>query len=282
MILNPIWNKRLQFQIEKEDNFQYKDRRSKEFKREYHVEIEKLDNNIFEAYYPESLLNQMKPLNIFKSFIYNNSQNITKTLFYKVNKSSAFEQLLNKNEIIESLKNDCTLLKSYLSDVDEKEDLKIKLELIIESENEFQKHILDDVINIHYNYRLNFEPDYYFEFHKESITKQILKKLFPKSRFILGEVNWMRHTVVKDFMQIEYLKGIENITSGYKPKWKQIEDEFVNGDFKIKNHPNLTLKHEIYLYHPETMILESYEKQHVLDSPLMRKETKHKIKKANI
>ena len=81
--------------------------------------------------------------------------------------------MLNKNEIIESLKNDCTLLKSYLSDVDEKEDLKMRLELIIESENEFQKYILDDVINIHYNYGLNFENDYYFEFHKESITKKV-------------------------------------------------------------------------------------------------------------
>ena len=28
------------------------------------------------------------------------------------------------------------------------------------------------------------------------------------------------------------------------------------------------------MYHPETMILESYEKQYVLDSPLMRKRNK--------
>jgi hypothetical protein len=282
MKLIPTWKDRLRFDVEKQDNFHYKDRSSKEFKRQYQIEIEQQDNFTFEAYYPDSLLNQIKLLNVFEDFIYNNSKNITKTLFYEVDENFAFEETLNKDETIESIKKDCELLEQHLVDEEEKEELNMRLEAICESQTKFQRHILDDLINIHYNYGLDIEPEYYFDLHKESTTKKILKKLFPKSKYILKRVNWMRHSLSEKFIKIEYLKGIENITSGYKPNWQQIEEEFGDGEFKVDKHPNLTLNHEVYVYDKENMILEFYEKLHVIDSPIMRKEVKHKIKKADI
>lgn len=282
MKLTPTWNGRLKYDVIKQDNFHYKNRNSKEFKREYQIEIEQQENFTFEAYYPNSLLNQFKLLNVFEDFIYNNSKNITKTLFYEVDNNFAFEKILNKNETIKSIKKDYELLEKYLIDKEEKEELNMRLEAICKSDNKFQSHILDDVINIHYNNGLNIEPDYYFDLHEESKTKKILKYIFPKSKYILNRVNWMRHSFNDNFIQIEYLNGIENISSGFKPNWQQIENEFGNGEFKIDNHPNLTLNHEIYTYNKENMILEFYDKLHVIDSPIMRKEVKHKIRKVDI
>lgn len=282
MKLIPTWNGRLRYNVEKQDNFQYKDRRSKEFRREYQIEIEQQEDYTFEAFYPDSLLNQIKLLNVFQEFIYNNSKNITKTLFYEVDENFAFEKTLNKNETIESIKKDSAILEKYLEDEEEKEELNMRLEAICESETKFRNHILDDVINIHYNFGLEIEPDYYFDLHKDSKTKKVLKKLFPKSKYILKRVNWVRHGLSENFIEVEYLKGIENITSGFKPNWQQIEDEFGEGEFRINNHPNLTLNHEKYLYDKENMILESYEKLHAIDSPTMRKEVKYKINRAEI
>lgn len=282
MKLVPTWNGRLKFDVEKQENFHYKERSSKEFKREYRIEIEQHENHTFEAYYPESLLNQIKLLNVFEDFICHNSKNITKTLFYEVDENFAFEETLNKVETINSIKNDYELLEKHLEDEEEKEEIHMRLEAICESETKFQRHILDDVINIHYNYGLDIEPDYYFDLHKESKIKKMFKWIFPKSKYILKRVSWMRHSVNDKFVQIEYLKGIENITSGFKPNWQQIEDEFGDGEFRIENHPNLTLNHEVYQYNNENMILESYDKFHVIDSPIMRKEVKHQIKKADI
>lgn len=282
MKLLPIWDSRLRFNIEKQDNFQYKDRTSKEFKREYIIELEKQDIKTFEAYYPKSLLNQIYLLNPFEKVVYNSPANITKTLFYEVDENYAFKKSLNRDETINSIKKDYELLIYQIENEEEKEDLKMRLDAICESESKFQRYILDDVITIHYNYGLGFEPEYYFNLHDESRTKKVLKKIFPKSKYILKKANWMRHSYEDDLLQIEYLKCMENITSGFKPNWEQLEEEFGAGEFKVKNHPNLTLTHEIYLYNNDNLILESYNKLHVIDSPIMRKEVKHRIKKADI
>lgn len=282
MKLKPNWSGRLSFEIEKEDDFKYKDRSSKKFSRKYSIEIEKQGDHTFEAYYPKSLLNQIKLFNVFDEFIYDNSETITKTLFYEVDLYFAFEKILNKRETINSIKKDYQLLEKYISDEEEKEDLKMRMEAICESENRFQRYLLDDVITIHYNYGLGFEPGYYFDLHNESKSKKILKKIFPKSKYILKKANWMRHSFTEeDHIQIEYLKASENITSGFKPDWLQVEDDFGSGEFKIENHPNLTLNHEIYLYNIQNMVLESYAKKFVIDSPIMRKEIKHNIIKVN-
>jgi len=282
MKLIPNWNNRFKFDIEKQENFRYKDTRTKEFKRKYSIEIEQNDKSKFEVHYPKSILNQIKPLNKFEDFIQDNSETITKTLYYEVDGYYAFEEILNKQEVITSILRDGENLQKYLSDTKEKEDLKTTLELICESEKRFQNHILDDTINIHYNYGIVIEPGYTFNHHQETRTKKILKKIFPKSKYILRRVNLSRHALTEGFIKIEYLKGIENITSGYKPDWNEIEQEFENGDFLLMNHPNLTLNHECYYYNELNMILELYNKIHVIDSPAMRKEIKHQIKKANI
>ncbi|CAL2078085.1 hypothetical protein [Tenacibaculum sp. 190524A02b] len=278
MKLVPIWEEKVMFEVEKQESFRYKERASKEFSRKYVVELARDKDRSFEIYYPKSILNPIKLLDELNSFDFSEIDVLTKTLFYEVDENYTFDKVLNKKEVIESLNNDFNLLQKYV-DEEEKEELSSIQSIICESESKFQKYVLEDVIAIHFNYGMTIEPGYYFSFHKESIRKKIVKKVFPKSRFVLTDKHWMRHSEYGNFIKIEYLKGMENITSGYKPNWNEIEEAFGEGEFEVKNHPNLTLVYEVYQYNKENRLLEVYDKEHVIDSPVMRKEITHKIKR---
>lgn len=281
MKLLPIWEDRVTFEVEKQENFRYKNKSSKEFRRNYVFELAGDNDRGFEIYYPTSILTPIKLLDELKSFDFSEIDVLTKTLFYGVDEDYTFEKVLNRKQVIESLKNDFNLLRKYV-DEEEIEELNSIQDIICESESKFQKYILEDVIVIHFNYGMTIEPGYYFSLHKESVRKKVIKKIFPKSRFVLTDKHWMRHSEYDNFIQIEYLKGMENITSGYKPNWNEIEEEFGEGEFEVKNHPNLTLVYEVYQYNKENRLLEVYDKEHVIDSPVMRKEITHKIKRVKM
>ncbi|WP_299675152.1 hypothetical protein [uncultured Tenacibaculum sp.] len=281
MKLTPNWNGRIIFDIEKQDNFRYKNRESKEFKRGYQIEIQQNDVNKFEVYYPNSILNQIKLFNDYEDYIKTDATSVTKTIFYEVDENYAFEDIINKNEIINSIKKDGDTLVKQIPDEEHQEDFSYTINLICESENRFDKYILDDIIKVHFNYGLKIESGYYFNLGKTSISKKVLKKIFAKSKYVLHKEHFMRHEVTDDFIIVEFLKISENSSSNNKANWEQIEDDFACGEFCPNECKNLTFTHEIFVYDLDDQILNSYCKTQVIDTKDMRKEIIHKINNIN-
>ncbi|WP_442267274.1 hypothetical protein ACSIGC_06190 [Tenacibaculum sp. ZS6-P6] len=277
MKLTPNWNGRIIFDIEKQDNFRYKNRESKEFKRGYQIEIQQNDLNKFEVYYPNSILNQIKLFNEYEDYIKSDSSANTKTIFYEVDKNYAFENVINRDEIINSIKKDGNLLVKQIPNEEDQEDFTYTIKLICESDNRFYKYILDDIIKVHFNYGLHIESGYYFNLGKTSISKKVLKKIFSKSKYVLHKEHFMRHEITNEFIIVEFLKISENFSSDNHANWKQIENNFANGEFCPKKCNNLTFTHEIFFYNLEDKILDSYSKTEVIDTKDMRKEILHKI-----
>lgn len=277
MILKPIWDKRLKFAVQKTETFNYRGNSSKPFNRSYSIEIEKHSENTFEAHFSKSIFFQLKIFNEFDEVITNNAKVSNLTLFYQVDNNCAFEKLLNQDEIINALSNDGVLLSKFIDNNEEKEELECCIEQITGSEQKIEKYLLKDLIRIHDYYGTLIDTENYLNLYEESTPKKILKKLFSKSRFIVSGTNLLQHTIKDNLILIEQLQGSENITAGFKADWNEIEYEFVNESFAIKNYPNLTFNHEKYFYKKDDMTLICYEKNHIIDSPTMRKEITHKI-----
>ena len=282
--LIPNWeiDKRYVFEINKKDAFNYKNRNSKEYKRSYSIELTRNNKTVFEAYFPKSILYPVKLFNVFDENIYDNPKINSRTFYYEVDKNGAFEKLLNLKEIITSLKYNAKTLLSLFKNNEEKEEFETRISTLLVTEERIEKYLLEDIINIHYNYGLDLEIGIYYDLLNESFLRKILKIFFKKSRYFLNKLHLIKFDLEDDNLTVEFLKGTENLSSKKKINWTTIEQDFMQVDFDVINYKNITLNHEKYYYSLNDKILRKYIKKHIIDTPNMRKEILESITRKNL
>ena len=282
--LIPNWeiDKRYVFEINKKDAFNYKNTSSKEYKRSYSIVLTRNNKTVFEAYFPKSILYPVKLINVFDENIYDNPKINSRTFYYEVDKNCAFEKLLNNKEIIASLKSNTNKLLSLFKNSTEKEEFEFRINKILESEQKTEKYLLEDIINIHFNYGLDIEIGIYYDLLNESFFRKFLKLFFKKSRFFLNKIYFLKFDLEEENLVVEFLKGTENLSSKSNVNWSLIEQDFMQEDFDVLDYKNITLKHEKYYYSKEDKIFNKYVKKQIIDSPNMRKEILESITRKNL
>lgn len=281
--LIPNWkfNQRVIYQIDKVETFNYKGKSSKEYKRVFDIELSKNNGNVFEAYFPKSVLYPVKLINIVDENVYDSSKITSRTFYYEVDKNCAFSKLLNTKEIVSSLYKNVKKLKNLIIVKEQKEEFEERINIILESDEKIEKYLLEDIINIHYNNGLDIQPGFYFDLKEDSIFRKIIKPFFRKSVFFLNKINFIKFDSDEENLIVENLKGTENFSSKSKVDWLDIENDFNKDDFDAFDYKNITLYHEKYFYSKKDMLLNKYIKKHIIDAPNMRKEIINTIFKKN-
>ena len=95
--LLPKWpiDTKLVYKIWKKETFNFKESHSPVFERDYTVELRLLENNIVEAYYPNSLLSTVKLLNSANKHFGKINHAQQNTLYYEIDDNFRFKEIKN-------------------------------------------------------------------------------------------------------------------------------------------------------------------------------------------
>lgn len=282
--LTPNWeiNQKLIYKVWKKEEFSFIESKSPPFERNYKIELRLLDNNIVEAYYPDSILNALKLNDLAIPYFSKVSQPQHNSIFYAIDEYFRIVEIKNLEELLKNISEAKTKLKNILpKDVFDEIDGDL---YFIESSHDFaKKKILDDVEVIHEFYGADIYDGYFFDLEKnESVSKKVKEKLLSLIKLKLGKIDIFQTDFLNnELYQIELLKGKDTISTLNRNNFEAIKEVFVKHEFDMKNFKDITLNHQKFIYDRSDNILKSYVYHFMTDTPNMKKNMYHHIELIN-
>ena len=278
----PKWSigEKLIYKIWKQETFNFVDEQSPPFERTYTLELTLLEDDVVEAFYPNSLLSAIKlvhPANPYFSKINHSQHN---TLYYKIDDYFKFVELKNLDQLLQNI----SKIKAQLIPIiqpEEYEDIIENLEFIEESPSYAEKHFIKDIEVLHDFYGSVIYDGYYFDLiQKESTAKALKSKLLSMTKLKLGKIDILHTDFLDDHQyQIELLRGHDTFSTLTRQDFKAIQKQFLNHQFNIKNYGDITLHHQRYIYDTADFLVRSYDYSFVIDTPQMKKRMKSRIER---
>ncbi len=272
--LLPKWpiDTKLVYKIWKKETFNFKESHSPLFERDYTVELRLLENNIVEAYYPNSLLSTVKLLNAANKHFGKINHAQQNTLYYEIDDNFKFQGIKNLDKLIQNIKTIKQQLKEVISAA-EYEEIVDDIEVLESTPSYVSKHFGKDIETIHDFYGSPVYDGYYFDLEeKDNLSKSFKKKLLGLIKLNLGQIDILQTDFIdEETYQIELLKGKDTISTKSRQNFEQIKEEFVNHQFKMDDHKDITLHHQKYFYSKQDFILRTYQYEFKIDTPKMKK-----------
>lgn len=279
--LLPKWqiDTKLIYKIWKKETFNFKESHSPLFERDYIVELRLLENNIIEAYYPNSLLSTVKLLNSANKHFGKINHAQQNTLYYEIDENFQFKEIKNLDKIIQNITSIKEQLKQVVSEA-EYEEIVEDIEVLESTPSYVSKHFGKDIETIHDFYGTTVYGGYYFDLEAQNdiSSKSVKTKLLGLIRLNLGQIDVLQADFIdEETYQIELLKGKDTISTKSRQNFEEIKEQFVNHQFNMVDHKDITLHHQKYLYSKHDFILRTYQYEFKIDTPKMKKLMQRKI-----
>lgn len=272
--LLPKWplDTKLVYKVWKKETFNFKESHSPLFERDYIVELRLLENNIVEAYYPDSLLSTLKLLNSANKHFGKINHAQQNTLYYEIEDNFQFKKIINLDKLIQNIRTIKQQLKEVISEA-EYEEIVDDIEVLESTPSYVSKHFGKDIETIHDFYGTSVHDGYYFDLDKkENLSKSLKKKLLGLIKLNLGQIDILQTDFIdKETYQIELLKGKDTISTKSRQNFEEIKEKFVNHQFKMSDHKDITLHHQKFFYNTQDFILRTYQYEFKIDTPKMKK-----------
>ncbi len=272
--LLPKWpiDTKLVYKVWKKETFNFKESASPLFERDYIIELRLLENNIVEAYYPNSLLSTVKLLNPANKHFRKINHAQQNTLYYEIDDNFQFKAIKNLDKVIQHI----TIIKEQLKQViseAEYEEIVDDIEVLEGTPSYVSKHFGKDIETIHDFYGTTVRDGYYFDLEeKDTLSKSLKEKLLGFIKLNLGQIDLLQTNFIdEETYQIELLKGKDTISTKSRQNFEEIKEDFVNHQFKMMDHRDITLHHQKYLYSKQDFILRRYQYEFKIDTPKMKK-----------
>jgi len=278
--LLPNWeiDEKLTYQVTKIETFNYSGKNSPPFERSFPLELTLMEDNIIEAYYPNSILSAIKLLNAAEPFFSKISTVQTNSLYYEVDEDFQFVRLKNFDDLLQSLSDIKAQIEPFIKD-DDDDDILFNLEWLMDLPNKTKQYFVDDIETMHDFYGTAVRDGYYINLiEPPSKAKAVGKKLLGMVNLNFGKI----HMVQTDFInegtyQIELLKGQDTVSTKTRQDFDAMKEEFIANEFQIEKYNDITLHHQKYFFDTEDFILNQYEYKMKIDTPKMRKDIYTKI-----
>lgn len=279
-ILKPNWNinEKLTYSIWKKDTFEFDGSESDVYEREYLIELRLLEDNIVEAYFPQSILSIMKLFTNANKYFprINHSQN--NTIYFQVDENFKFLEIKNSAQLLENISNIKSQLQEIVSE-NELEDILDDMKVLEKTPKYADKYFRQDIETIHDFYGSVIYDGYYFDLlEQRSIAKTIKSKMLGFVKLDIGKIDILQSGFDKDSNYcLELLRGQDTISTLNRQNFKEIEEQFLGHEFDINDHKDITLHHQKYLYDADDYILRSYQYEFKIDTPKMLKHMQGRI-----
>lgn len=283
--LIPVWEigQTLKYKIWKRETFEYADSKSPHFERNYHLELRLLDNNIVEAYYPNSVLSPIKLLDSANPYFSQINHVKLNTIYYEVDEYFRFVAFKNFEELINNLGEIKKELESLVIEEDRKEVID-NLALIMEMPKKAEQYFLKDLDILHDFNGSNVMDGYYFDLLEQTSTAKTIKdKLLKLVKLNMGKIDIMQSDMIEHkYYQIELLRGQDTYSTLTRKDFEEMKTVFVARDFDIKNYNDVTLHHQVFIYGAKDFILNRYNYAFKIDTPKMKKKMESSIELVEI
>ncbi len=266
----------VEYEISKIETFLYKDSNGKPFRRNYNIELRKIDELQYEVYYPKGILSASKHFNSIEKFLSQMSNAQNSTVYISINEEEELE-LKNYKEILLNLKKLKKELIEQHTDEETIDEIRTTFNYL-SSKKAIEKCFLEDLEYIFDYYGLEKEDDVYVDLiPKESIGKKIIKKV----GIGLSSVHLVMFDYLeKDFFKVESLAGSDTISTITRQNFEKIEEDFLSDNFDFDLINDISLHHKKYIFNPKN-ILESFFYRSKIDTPKMKKTKEINIIKQN-
>lgn len=279
-----------EYGVDKSESLWFMGSTGKSFRSNYTFQIRAVGNEVFEAFYPDTIFYQIKDFDEIQAILRKTKLLKSKTIFYKVDKQSRRIKLNNVEELKISSYHDLQLIRPFLSE-EQSEIFKFWVEFIFKSPESIEKYVLQDLINLHYCDELETDEDYYIDLaEKDSILKAIAKKTMKLLNLNFDECSIFRfQSSEPDSYIISLFKSKNALTAIDDEKFlrgnyhgidfKKLKNEFVSD--KLNFDELIDGIYSLHEYHvsKDDHILSRYENKFKIISNKMRKHINYRIRK---
>lgn len=277
--LFPNWEigEKLIYQVTKIETFDYSGSKTPPFERSFPLELTLMEDNIIEAYYPNSILSAIKLLNAAEPFFSKISTVQTNSIYYEVDENFQFLDLKNIDDLLNSLTDIKNQIEALIKD--DEDDVLFNLEWLIDLPNKAGEYFRSELETMHDFYGTAIRDGYYVDLIKPpSKAKAFGKKLLGMVNLNFGKIHLVQTDFINDdIYQIELLKGQDTVSTKTRQDFEAMKEEFIANEFEIRKYNDITLHHQKYFYDTEHFILKKYEYTMFIDTPKMRKDIYTKI-----
>lgn len=278
-LLLPNWEigEKLTYQVTKIETFDYSGSKTPPFERSFPLELTLMEDNIIEAYYPNSILSAIKLLNAAESFFSKISTAQTNSLYYEIDEDFQFVGLKNFDDLLKSLSDIKAQIEPLIKEDDD--DVLFNLEWLMDLPNKTKEYFESDLETMHDFYGTVIRDGYYINLiAPPSKAKAVGKKLLGMVNLNFGKIHMVQTDFInEDIYQIELLKGQDTVSTKTRQDFEAMKEEFIANEFEIEKYNDITLHHQKYFFDREHYILNSYEYKMKIDTPKMRKDIYTKI-----
>lgn len=254
-------NKHYSFQICKTDSFSFRNSKSEVFTFKYNLEINQLENDLFEAYFPSTVYFHLKHLTNFQMIIQQEKDLLGKTIYYQLSKNKKKIKVLNMPELKVQIKKDQQLLKSKLNKK-AYNNLKFHLKSTFKNKKQLKKYLLEDLVNIHYCESFDLEESYYMDLSEEVQTANKVNQALLKNRPLVP----LRKSSMFEFLneteediKISLFNFRDTYTSSTKINHEKLKKDFINHQMNFEELNNGTFSIHKYIIDRSDHILNYYQ-----------------------
>lgn len=263
-----------EYEISKIETFRFKDSYSKPFKRNYLIELRKIEEKKYEVYYPESVLSASKYFNSLDRFLTKMRNPQNSTIYVSINIEDELE-LENHKEIQLHLKKLKKNLIEQTSDEDVIDEIRTAFDYL-SSREKIERYFLEDLQYIFDYYGLEKEDNVYIDLTpKETIVNKLAKKVgIGLSNIDLVMFDYLENQNFK----VESLSGIDTVSTMTRQNFDKIKDDFLSDNFDFDSINDISLDHKKYIFNSRN-ILKSFSYRSKIDTPNMKKIKEIRVKK---
>lgn len=278
------------FEVDKSESLWFMGNASKSFRTNYIFQVRSVGNDLFEAFYPDTIFYQVKDIDEIKDILRTTKSLKSKTIFYELDKQNRRVNLNSFEQLKSSSYYDLQLIKPLLTE-EQYDNIKFWVEFIFESSKNIEKYILQDLINLHYCEQLETDEDYYIDLTKKdsflgAIAKKTLKLLnlnFDECSIFRFQSSKSNSYIISLFKSKNALTAIDDeeflTDNSQGVDFKKLKNDFVSDKLNFDELIDGTYSLHEYHISKDNHVLKRYENKFKINSGKMRKHINYRIKK---
>lgn len=277
-----------EFKVSKSQSFWCMGSEGPSFRADYLFQVRINENGLFEAHYPDTIFYQVKGLDKIQDILRMTKFLKSKTIFYELGKHDRNIYLNNYEQLKKSSYEDSQIIKSLL-DEGQYDNIDSWVELIFESQENFEQYILQDLINLHYCEELEIDEDYFIDLtEKDSflggVAKRALKLLslnFDECsifRFKSSEPDFYVISLFESKNALTAIDDKEFLRGNYQGiDFKALENDFISSKLDFDELIDGIYSLHEYRISKDSHVLSRYENKFKINSKKMRKHVNYEI-----
>ena len=257
------------YHVKKQETFQSKDTEHPPFLREYSIELKKIEENLYEVFYPQGLLLASKSFQKLEPYFSELNFDKNSILYFSMDEDDEI-QLKNIHFLKTTLLKN---LKKLLSKVQEKEELEL-IKIIAEnhdSEKNFEESILEDMEYIFYYHGQEKEDNCFVDYMPpETKLEAVANKALKRIGVGLSAIDLARFDFVENLgFKVQSLSGIDTL-SETRHDFEKIRVAFLSGKLDFDAYQDICLHFKTHLF-DEDNILDKFVFRSKIDSENIRR-----------